>query len=377
MDNFSDASVSLPIRVRGISDAAISSADLTQECREMLGGFAWQRIEAAGLVDIACTIRSEAELGEEELGRLAVQPLAFLGKLLSLRGARTAESAPVALLRPLVFLPLAEKLESGGVGAAVAALRGLMEEDQIARFVREQGPVLCAFDRWHGKFSTGDFFAALRELFLPPSISSFRVLGPSAKDIKDMILGAGKNVDSDEDVEGFFARELAPGLRSIGVDTVQGGTSLRIHSAAGRHGLQNYVAHDLNRHRLAENSFIRHLLAIRQEVSHRSTLTGWLPLFRSILDQGSPGAAHPLGLEVLKSVALARLAFPEARLVQAPLSIFGLKAADVALHFGANDLGFAAVDAETARRLDLPLLSILQESFSTAPVRVVYSEDNL
>ena len=61
--------------------------------------------------------------------------------------------------------------------------------------------------------------------------------------------------------------------------------------------------------------------------------------------------------------------------MQAPLALFGYKAADVALRFGANDLGFAAINDETAQRLELPLLSEAEEVFSTTPVQLLYRED--
>ena len=64
-----------------------------------------------------------------------------------------------------------------------------------------------------------------------------------------------------------------------------------------------------------------------------------------------------LGLEMLRIIALGRLLLPEVEYIRAPFSILGPKAGHIALAFGANDIGFAAVDSQSAKALGVLKLS--------------------
>ncbi|MHB8898728.1 MAG: hypothetical protein ACYC6Y_08280, partial [Thermoguttaceae bacterium] len=65
----------------------------------------------------------------------------------------------------------------------------------------------------------------------------------------------------------------------------------------------------------------------------------------------------------LRRIAITCLTSPVGSEVRAPVARLGIKAAHVALSFGANHLGQAAVDHETARVLRIPALADLAEVF--------------
>src|SRR5262245_2143608 len=96
--------------------------------REIVGAFAWSRFASNGLEEIAELIYDRGELSEQDILRLQDLPLAYLGKLISLRSSEeNIPATPKALLRPLLCLPLAEEIERRGADSAVETVRGILE----------------------------------------------------------------------------------------------------------------------------------------------------------------------------------------------------------------------------------------------------------
>lgn len=72
-----------------------------------------------------------------------------------------------------------------------------------------------------------------------------------------------------------------------------------------------------------------------------------------LLDRSQPKEAAPLGLEIARAIAIARLVLPEVPLVRAPISLLGAKLAHIALYCGAQDLGYIALDMTAAEQSGL------------------------
>ncbi len=349
------------------------------ECRARFGEFTWNLFAKFGLTELVLSLATNREPGLQTAYALEELSLPILGKLLLLRDEYGA--VPVAQVRPLLFLPVSEWLENeGGAGAISQTKRVFEREFPPAMENRQHLRFQITLDRWYGKFAISDLQSVVQEVVaLAPR--NIRLLGPSAKDVKDALLLNGKNPNDDKVVRDYLREQFVPMLESLDIDTIYGGTSLRTHRFANELGLRSFITHDMNIFRLgrptsAAPRFTDQLLAIRKEILPKpGACAGWIPLFRAVLDRTLNATENPLGLEALKAVALARLLLPEIEFVQAPIALFGHKAADLAVRFGANDLGVVAVNDETANHLEIPKMTDVEELFSTTPVKLHYSED--
>lgn len=102
--------------------------------------------------------------------------------------------------------------------------------------------------------------------------------------------------------------------------------------------------------------FVKHLLQLAENPVLQSRVTAWFPLCASALDRSAdPKGSEGIGL--LRAIALARLMLSGVPYIRASVSLLGPSIAQIALAFGANDLGYSAVDWQTADALGLARLS--------------------
>ena len=355
----------------------------------MLTEFSKQKIAEHGALELSESIASGRRLSLQEIEFLEELSLPILGKLIQIqslsRGEVKSDHHPKVMLRPLVCLPLAEWLDVDGVPSALAKAEALLHGEELRQILQDHDCTLSlTLDRWHGKFD----FTVINSLLLKLQSSfdsSFALLGPSAREIKEIAQAHQRNPENTEDMKMFLSESILPTLRMLGIDTICGGTSLRIHKLCADLGFRNFISLDLNKYRLENTdsrdaSFAKQLFEIRETLPEKNA--GWLPLFRTVLDKIIPGVSskdrtQPLGLEVLKAVAIARLVLPDYKSIQAPLAMFSHKAADIAVRFGANDFGFVAATADTAKELELPLLRESLELFETSPVEIILREETV
>lgn len=94
--------------------------------------------------------------------------------------------------------------------------------------------------------------------------------------------------------------------------------------------------------------FVDGLLMRREAQASTPGPVPWYPDVEGVLD-GSPMANRMLSAwDVLRAIALARLLLPAAVEIVAPLTTLGAKVAQVALHYGANRLGYLATDSSSS-----------------------------
>ena len=96
-------------------------------------------------------------------------------------------------------------------------------------------------------------------------------------------------------------------------------------------------------------SFVDELLLVRRELAPAGKVTAWFPW-----------AVSSSSTQLIRAIALGRLALRSVPRIRAPLSLLGPNVAQAALEFGANDVGFAAVDSYTAQGLGICPLSEIE-----------------
>ena len=305
-----------------------------------------------GLADIAAAVRSRTPLTISQADLLTRAPVPLV--------LRLAEQSPTHviedLLRPVRFIPLAALLSENGSTRALeecsASIENALEQTP------EKSSLHIAIDSW--SFTGGrhpvsydavlQTLAALRERFAPRVL----LIGPSTGELKSLI--------PESDSELNDASNVLRAFRDAGIERIEGGNDLKIHASAVASGLQTTFAHNLVRSRMRRGddaprpecrSFLEELFELRTKLFPAYIPETWYPWSSVVLDHGQPKQEAPLGFEVLFAIALARLCLPEVQFIRAPLSMIGPRMAEVALQFGANDLGYAAVDADTADQLGL------------------------
>lgn len=356
---------------------------------ELLGAFAYEALRSEGLEGIAELITLGAQLDEAQGDALQRASLPALGKLLELQQLvraheRGHDRLPVRR-RFILYTPFAETIERSGRDAAIreCGTRLIELAQKAAPSFDEPGKhqhdtLLIALDRWVGDFTNDSLLGAVAELLkslrenietLSPFVVGF--FGPTTGELKQMLRGRDSVPSRLITAEIPGLQQLLARLRAAGIESIEGGGDLTVLHTALTSGLDVTVTHDLSRFRLAahgaqptaERSLLSSLLEARARLcddieSRAATRNGvpagrwrcWYPWLPSALDSTFRADA-PLGLEVVTAVALARLLVPDLDYVGAPLSLCGPNATEVAHHFGANDIGFIAPDAESAAHL--------------------------
>ncbi len=315
--------------------------------REKAGDFAYSRLEREDLTQLATLIFNGEELPLRDVERIAREiSLPMLAKLVQIqRLGRAFQSAKrlEVRIRPVCFLPLASLLEEGGKEFALDLCTSYLRElDKNLTLAQD---ILMAVDRWHGLFATDDFLSSLFSLsHLDGARNRFAILGPSTFEL-------------DQIAEMHSLSELLTRLRLAGVTTIEGGSDLELHEFSVRRGFAVAVGQQLANNNGSWDRFWREVLHLRTRLVPSGALQVWFPWSSTPLDRSENSAESPLGEQTLRAVALGRLVLPEVPYIRSPLSLMGCKVSHVALEFGANDLGFGAVDSRTAERLQIERLS--------------------
>ncbi len=339
---------------------ATLQTELTLE--EKLGSFVFSCLQQAGVVEIYQRLREETVLSLTEVEYLANEvSLPVLGKLVEILNESFGMKQPVTI-RPVVFLPLAEWLETGGKSAAFA--KGKDHLTLVLSELELENPLSVAVDRWSGAFHTEELLQVLvslceAALFDHPLIP----MGPSTSEIKAVVeKGVGRKGDEVEGVRRFLSI-----LQLHQINMIEGGADFHIHEIAARLGFSLSIGTSISKQEgkgkksCFGGEFFKDLLFLQKQLLPTGQVKAWFPWSEHVLDTKLPLANDPLGEQLLRAVTLGRLLFSRVPYIRAPLSLLGIKVAHVATFFGANDLGFAAVDALTATRLGIARWSEVTE----------------
>lgn len=285
----------------------------------LLPRLAVRQLESAGLSDVACRILADEELEAADLSRLARASLPLLGKLVELKSEPPVETA----LERTVFCPLASLLEERGLEAAI--VHACEEIGKAAG--SSAGPMYLVIDRWNGLANTGELanvLAALRARF---GGKRLQVVASGA----ELALAVGSGLSADD-------------LRTLAVCRIDSDRSAL--NSVGHLGIDILIQQSS----LTGEPLIAELLEVRAFCY----LSAWEPHLATPPDRSELAGGEPLGADVIRAVAIARLALPSRVEVRAPVAMLGPKLAQVALGFGATHLGPATVDARAAAALGIP-----------------------
>ncbi len=281
-------------------------------------------------------------------------------------------------IRPVFLLPLAEWAEESGL--SVARKRANEALETVDRQLKLNSSLFIALDRWSGRFRSDDFFATVSSVIEQPQLQHrLVVVGPSTVEISSVLHEELREKLNNRDE--WLSLYLSA-LRSHKIESLDGGSDLELHIFAAMRGMRVSIGHDISQYveaavyapitadykeehfyRVLEERFILELVDIRNRLATTGNLRTWFPWFRSALQRFHRTSDQAFGAPLLREIAFARMLLPEAHFVRAPVSLFGKNLAHLAVMFGANDLRFTAVDAVTARTLDIPRLSEVTRMF--------------
>ena len=334
--------------------ASLQSERRKYDLSRAIGSFASSRLASAGLLDIAEQVFRGAVLDRKALCRLCTDAsLPLLAKLVEIRTA-PLESAREPRMRPVVLIAIADLLEQRGALAANDYVQGRLE--QVDAEILYDRPIYVAIDRWLGKFSLDELLGIVGEIVTLPSLRNrYRLLGPSSTELRTMIEQSGDTSESLPNTLGV--------LRKWGVQSVEGGSELDVLECAAASGFSVIVGQRVPHDRELsggigfEESFVEQLVVLRDRLGPSGNFDVWFPWVPEQLDRKSVAETTPLGAQLLRAVAVGYLGLSCVKRIRAPLSLLGEKMAHVALSFGANDVGFAAVDTTTSQALGILKIS--------------------
>lgn len=365
-----------------LSSNSLLQSDLNNQAislESLLGNFAFKRLGELGLLQLAEQImeRQSIDLGQAHL--LFRTSLPVLGKLVELHChtyQREIVKNPLQVVKPLCYIPLAETLEKTGFVQTKSYFQMLLNE--IYQTSELNQPLYITIDRWWGTFDLPTLLELIFELTQNNGTSCFLPLGPSTAEIKKLIKYSGKETVDEVITEEFFLTFTAAGINAI-----HGGIDFSIHSVLASIGFEVNLSQDLTKGRehalfgiqeqfnkgvldIQEQRFLNSIAYIRDSILGSGKLCSWSPWISAVLDSGANPVDSPLGLELLSRIALARLFLADVASIVAPIYLMGTRLSSAALFFGANDLGFAAIDSQTADQLGIPRLGDISLSLAVA-----------
>ena len=322
---------------------------------EIQGGFRFKRFQDLKLGEIADRIQKRLQLSVADAQTLSQAPFAALAAL-----AEGANRIEQARLKPLFYVPIGSILQQSG--SSKKALQTLADRTDAVLSHCGGENLSLAIDEWGDSNSFPKILETL-VAFCEIKPEALEILGPSTADLRKLAPAENDETGS------HFTPDFFSSLKSAGVDTIEGGSNRALHSLAAKNGFRLAVAQNLVRTRLAVQSstasnegFLQELYAVREELVPSRKLETWFPWSSAVLDTGLPKADTPLGFEFLRALLLGRLLLPEVPYIRASVSLVGIRLAELAYSFGANDFGYVSADAETAERLGLiPMSSAVSE----------------
>lgn len=308
--------------------------------QDILGEFAYQQLAKNKLHEIAEDVLAQTPLSKAQAKTLLKIKPPLLLKLTELRKS----SSKTKLLDPVLYLPLCSSLKSSSPQTITEVFR---DEIQTTLKTLQNKKLHIAFDDINSELDNCVFIETLKNIFAART-EKIELIGLSAKTILSL---ARKNQKDTINILKQYSNQTlsANSLKS---------TELKLIKDLGFNISYSQTISNVNRTtKPREEYFINEIFELQKNCS--AELKSWEPQFNYKLDQLPLEKNAALGLEVLTRICLARLILPQLETIKAPVAILGTELANVAIHFGANHLGQAAVDDNSAKNLNLPLYQII------------------
>lgn len=321
-----------------------------------LSSFVRAELQRAKMLDVAETILAQ-ELLEYRLAlKLATASLPVTAKLVELFAAQNgAEALSSPRVKPAFFFPIAQLLEERGAQHALSACQEALRRVQETAIANRS--LFLAIDRWSGEFALSGLLEVLTQVTQDAALELDIVpVGPSTSELEEIFSKSGEASPSE-----YFSDEFFTQFKEAGVSSIEGGNNLDLLLVAAENNMNVAVGHNVSglsgdvnaARRIAREQFIDELFAMRETLEPTDNFSDWFPWFVN----NDPNTPAPLATDILWAIAVGRLLLKNVFFVRAPVSLLGPKLAHVALTFGANDLGFSAIDSSTADALGIAKLS--------------------
>ncbi len=315
-----------------INTQAISKT-MNNSMLDICGEFSYNLLKKNNLLEIAENIFCLKSLNRSQAETLLNVPLPFLLKLAEIR----KPPPNTDLLTPVLYLPLASSLEKS---SSLVIAEVFSEEIQL--HLKTFKKLSIALDQLETKFDQAIFIETLENIFskFPKRLEIYSL---SARTISTTPSPNRKN----------FITFLQQYSNKITINSLTPSELKLIKDAGFDIAYVQTLSSSTENKKNRDKTFLDQLSEIQKKLS--PNLESWQPQFNYELDKLPLQENAALGLEILSKICLARLVLPHTKQIKAPLSILGSKLANVALEFGATHLGFAAVDENSAKNLQLPL----------------------
>lgn len=310
------------------------------------------------LVSIAKKVARKALLNEREAFAITQASLPVILKLIEL-SKLTVSSEKHIRIRPLLCVPIGESLKSHNKEETLSHC--LLYAEQATKGFTSEKEIYIVPDFWSGTHSIYDLLWVLSKLKENANDSfSLSPIGPSFLECAQ--------IQSNYDLT-FEA--LLSALRNAQVPSLAGESSLDSLLQATKMGFDLALGQSLeisNSGDVNWEKFIDTIFAYRTLLLKSGNIKSFRPLSNHPIDSVQVQPQAPLANTLFKAISIARLLLPEVPFIRAPLSIFGMKAAHVAVHYGANDFGFGALDTSSQEKLGLMLYKDVLEVINQHPL---------
>lgn len=311
----------------------------------------WRKIfEKSGLLEVAERVAQAEELNRSQLIHLVQEAtLPILMKLVSLNNRRERIVHP----QPIIYLPIADWLTSSGLHNSIdLALKNL------SQFTLTD--LRVAVDRFNVSLLNRGILRVLKEVMRKRP--GLQWVGPS---LESIIQEMQKDVGISEEVDARDVDHLLWQMRQAGVTRLRPSRRQYYHALLEEPGLQQGVVTDLDVGHDA-NSIIEELLAVDALALNAGCIDLWMP-GRFSITSGLRKKSGASDVELLRYLAIGSLVLRNVKYIRATTCYFSLQAVKLAPHYGANDLGFGALDTTTALSLDLEPIEQLTKSEPLSP----------
>lgn len=344
----------------GLSDQAAGSSSLPPVCLE---SFAAKLMQEERCLAAAEKIAADEPLCEEDVLALMQASLPVLAKLIEWYYRRHPRLR--VGIHPVSCLPLCSLLEMRGMEGALRM--ALDQLDILGRTLAEGTSVKIIIDKWTTNLGIERLIDLIERLLRRNSCGlQISIIGPSTAEMKQLLLKKTLVGSPPEEVT-----DLLRLLKNAGISSIDGGGDVEMHLKAAALGLSVSVAQRVTNHteerpesansthstHLEDLAFVEKLMSLRKLLLPTEKFTAWSPWSPSVLDTPETKPQRPLALHLLRAISAGRLVLSEIEQIRAPACLLGARVAEIALHFGANDLGYAAIDQKSGRLLGLPLYS--------------------
>ena len=324
--------------------------------------FLQRQLEAAGCHEIVALAKARNPLTEQQARSLLKLPFPLLGAIIEESGwalrkhqIKTRRDIPLRFVGVLPLTDICRELRltraSLTADTADAELRlgeaMLKLVETMLKSHTTNSALVLQLDSWEPISSFPELLNLLPRVMAKTSRKT-EIHGPSTSELKSIL---DQHSSAESELLGQLTDPLFTGI--------EGGGDIAIYQRAADSGVPVHFGQNMLKSRLieqtsgSENSFLANLFAIRKTLLPSESLRSWFPWSNVLLDRSQPKEAAPLGLEIARAIAIARLVLPEVPLVRAPISLLGAKLAHIALYCGAQDLGYIALDMTAAEQSGL------------------------